>query len=429
MSGKFVRASSFRHAFGTAAKPDNQYLGIKVSCNGDGAYIAGNSKFIAYASVGGGGPVMVTPVDQVGRAKLTAPKLAVHKAKVLDFAFNPFNDNLLATASEDCYIKLSEIPDGGLTENLTTPLVSFEGHEKKVTQVKWHPTANNVLASASADHTVKVWDATSGQEKFSYDGCADTVHNITWNRDGSQIAAISKDKFIHIFDPRDSKVVTKLPTHEGSKKSSVFFMKYGLIGTVGFTRSSLRQIHIWDPSKPDKPIAVTDIDQSAGVFNTFYDYDTSVLFLAGKGDSSIKYYEITAEAPYIHFLSAYSDTSSQKGICWLPKLACNIGGCEIAKCYRLMRDSVVPVGFTVPRKNTLFQKDLFPDGYAGSPAQEGAAYFEGKNADPVITSMKPGQQVRAASGFAAKKSYDVLEAELAAATKKIAELEAALAAK
>ena len=167
-----------------------------------------------------------------------------------------------------------------------------------------------------------------------------------------------------------------------------------------------------------------DIDQSAGVFSSYYDWDTSVLFLSGKGDSSIKYYEVTNEAPYIHFLSAYSDTQSGKGICWLPKLACDVSKCEVAKCLRLMRDSIIPVGFTVPRKSELFQKDLFPDGYAGASSIEGKAWLDGGNEDPILTNMKPGSQVRAKVDFVAKKSYAELETELAAALKKIAELEA-----
>ena len=33
------------------------------------------------------------------------------------------NDYILATASEDCYIKIWSIPEGGLTENLTDTTV------------------------------------------------------------------------------------------------------------------------------------------------------------------------------------------------------------------------------------------------------------------------------------------------------------------
>jgi WD40 repeat protein len=428
MSGRFVRQSSFRHVFGTAEKQDKSYTSINVTFNGDGNYVAGNGKFVAFAGKGGGGPVHVLNAEKTGRVPLNAPKLNAHKAKVLDFAFNPFNDNLLATASEDCYIKLSVIPDGGLTQNVSEAAVTFSGHEKKVTNLRWHPTANNILTSVSFDRTVKLWDAETGSEVLSFDGFDDTVFNVDYNRNGSQIAVISKDKKIRLYDPRTTDAVTTITSHEGTKKSSVFYVsKHGYVGSVGFTRSSKRQIHLWDPRNiGSKPLSSTDIDQSAGIFSTYYDHDTSLLFLAGKGDSSIRYYEITSDAPYAYFLSSFSDTQSQKGVAFLPKTACDVGSCEIARSLRILRDSIVPIGFKVPRKSDLFQKDLFPDSYAGAPALEAKAWLDGGNEDPILTSMKPGEQVRAKVEFTAKKSYAELEAELKKANARIKELEAQL---
>ena len=175
MSGRFVRQSSFRHVFGTAEKPENQFLSLKASFNGDGSFIAGNGKYLAYAGQGGGGPVVIQTMNDVGRAKLNVPKLAVHKAKVLDFAFNPFIDEIIATGGEDCYIKISKIPDGGLTENLTKAEVTLEGHERKITSLKFHPTANNVLTSISYDKTVKIWDIETGAEQLSFNQFDDHV--------------------------------------------------------------------------------------------------------------------------------------------------------------------------------------------------------------------------------------------------------------
>lgn len=41
-----------------------------------------------------------------------------HKGLVLDIAWNPFDDNMIASCSEDCTVKLWHIPDGGLSGNL-----------------------------------------------------------------------------------------------------------------------------------------------------------------------------------------------------------------------------------------------------------------------------------------------------------------------
>lgn len=74
---------------------------------------------------------------------------------------------MVASGSEDQTVKVWSIPDGGLTSNITTPIVDLHGHGRKVTFLRFHPTASNVLASASADLSVKLWDIEKGQEMNS----------------------------------------------------------------------------------------------------------------------------------------------------------------------------------------------------------------------------------------------------------------------
>ena len=69
---------------------------------------------------------------QVGRFDINYPKVAGHRGLVLDIAWNPFNENEVASSSEDCTVKLWEIPDSGLTENLTTCKVDLVAHSRKV---------------------------------------------------------------------------------------------------------------------------------------------------------------------------------------------------------------------------------------------------------------------------------------------------------
>ena len=54
-------------------------------------------------------------------------------------------------------VKIWEVPDGGLTDKLVTPLQTLSGHSKPVTLLHYHPTANNVIASAAKDPSLKVW--------------------------------------------------------------------------------------------------------------------------------------------------------------------------------------------------------------------------------------------------------------------------------
>ena len=55
------------------------------------------------------------------------PKISGHRNPILDLAFNPFNENEIASASEDCMVKIWEIPDGGLTTGINECKVVSKG--------------------------------------------------------------------------------------------------------------------------------------------------------------------------------------------------------------------------------------------------------------------------------------------------------------
>lgn len=430
MSGRFVRASLYRHVHGDAPKPEKTYNDLRPVCNGEGNFICANDKYFAFAGTGGGGPVHIIPYTQTGRLKSDAPKLQVHKAAVLDFDFNPFMSNLIATGGEDLAIKVTAFPDGGLTENITEAAATLEGHQKKVTLVKFHPTASNVLGSVSADNTLKIWDAEAQNLALSYDAHTSSIHSFEWNASGQYIATTCQDKLVRIIDPRDPASVLSAAGMDGTKPSKVFWVDNERIGLVGFARNSTRQYSLYDIKKFDKPFVLNDIDQSAGVMAPHYDSDNGILYISGKGDASIKYFEIDTKEPYVHFLDEFRDNQSQKGVCFVPKRAVDVSKCEIARAMRLMKDSVVSISFVVPRKSELFQADLFPDTYAGVPSIESKEYFAGKNGTITKGSMKPGATTSSSTPkaeFKAKRSPAELEAELERAHARIHELEAQLA--
>merc|ERR1719198_1478805 len=89
------------------------------------------------------------------------PVIGGHKGSVLDFDFNPFHEHIIASCSDDTTIKVWGIPEEGLTETITEPLVDLHGHGRKVTLLRFNPTTNNVLGSISADLTMRVWDMRS----------------------------------------------------------------------------------------------------------------------------------------------------------------------------------------------------------------------------------------------------------------------------
>jgi len=205
------------------------------------------------------------------------------------------------------------------------------------------------------------------------------------------MATSCKDKYIRIFDPRKKGSVSKGLGLGGTKGQRVVWIN-GLnkVMTVGFQANNSRGYSLFDIKKMDKEVANADLDSAAGVFIPYYDQDTSMLYLAGKGDAAIKYWEIVNEEPYVHFLSEFRDNESTKGACFLPKTVVDTKICEVSICYRVMKDFISPISFQVPRKSEMFQADIFPDTNAGRPVLTADEYVAGGNKAPLKKSMKPG---------------------------------------
>lgn len=50
-----------------------------------------------------------------------------------------------------------------------------------------------------------------------------------------------------------------------------------------------------------------------------------------QGDSSIRYFEITDEAPFVHYLNTFSTKEPQRGMGYMPKRGLDVNKCEIAR--------------------------------------------------------------------------------------------------
>jgi len=140
-------------------------------------------------------------------------------------------------------------------------------------------------------------------------------------------------------------------------------------------------------------LSTLSIDTAAGIIMPFFDIDNNVLYLAGKGDGNIRYYEIADEAPHYYFLSEYKSSEPQRGLAFVPKRALDISNCEIARALKITPNKMQPISFKVPRKSDIFQDDLYPDSYAGVPVYSSSEWLAAVGQDPkppVLTSLAPG---------------------------------------
>jgi len=435
MAGRVVRASKFRHVFGQPFKKEDCYDDVKVTRSAwDSNYAAANPLFFAVLwEAGGGGAFAVYPWSAPkGRIDPKLPLVAGHKLPVLDIDFHPFNDNLIASVSEDCTAKIWNIPDGGLTATMTDAVQTLNGHKKKVGTAKFNPVADNLLATSSADLSVKVWDIQSGNAALSIDAQhGDLILSVDWNNNGSLLATTSKDKKVRVLDPRSNSVAAEADGHAGVKGSRLTWLgRHEKIFSCGFTKTSEREYCLWDPRDFSKPLLRSAMDSASGVLMPFYDNDTGVLFLGGKGDGNIKYFEVVDDAPYIHPLSEFKSSTPQRGLCIMPKRTVNVSECEIVRVLKVGTKTIEPISFLVPRKSDIFQDDLYPDCASGEAALSASEWLSGKNAEVKTASMQAGfvQKAKSEVKFekqeeAKPKSEKELLAEIEQLTKRVAYLE------
>lgn len=140
-----------------------------------------------------------------------------HAGPVVDFDFSPFNDYLLATASEDGTIKIWVIPEEGITKDVSECDAELRGHAKKLILSRFHPSSDYTMASCGADNTVRIWDITGHKCAITYDEVKSVATGLEWSHNGSLLGCITKDKTLNIFDPRKEGPAMTANSHEGAR--------------------------------------------------------------------------------------------------------------------------------------------------------------------------------------------------------------------
>ncbi|KAI3353098.1 hypothetical protein L3Q82_019666, partial [Scortum barcoo] len=427
------RSSKFRHVFGKAATKESCYDGVPITRSvQDNNFCAVNPRFLAVITeCAGGGAFFVLSVHHTGKVDPHQPRVSGHRGNVLDIKWNPFNDYCIASCSED-------------TTNLTVPWKELQGHSRRVGLIEWHPTANNILFSTAYDYQVMIWNLDCPEQVIknpvrTISHHTDVVLSMSFNTDGSLLSTTCKDRKVRLMEPRSGNLLqggvpgmshreeaqgrprtrwrdyvsqlawerlgvppeeleevsgeANCKAHKASKVLILGNLK--MLLTTGTSRWNDRQIALWDQDDLSVPLLQENLDGSSGVLFPFYDPDTHMLYLAGKGDGNIRYYEISSEKPYIHYLTEYRSHIPQKGLGVMPKRGLDVSSCEVFRFYKLVttKSLIEPLSMIVPRRSESYQEDIYPMTAGNRPALTAEEWLSGIDKGPVLMSLKPGSQV------------------------------------
>ncbi|XP_004746994.1 coronin-6 isoform X8 [Mustela lutreola] len=284
-----------------------------------------------------------------------------------DSSFCAVNPKFLAIIVEagggGAFIVLPLAKTGRVDKNY--PLVT--GHTAPVLDIDWCPHNDNVIASASDDTTVMVWQVPDytpvrniTEPIITLEGHSKRVGILSWHPTARNVLlSAGGDNVIIIWNVGTGEVLLSLDDMHPDVIHSVCWNSNGSLLATTCKDKTLRII---DPRK-GQVVA---------------------------GDSSIRYFEITDEPPFVHYLNTFSSKEPQRGMGFMPKRGLDVSKCEIARFYKLHERKCEPIIMTVPRKSDLFQDDLYPDTPGPEPALEADEWLSGQDAEPVLISLRDG---------------------------------------
>uniref|UniRef100_A0A8K9VBD8 Coronin n=1 Tax=Oncorhynchus mykiss TaxID=8022 RepID=A0A8K9VBD8_ONCMY len=365
-------SSKFRHLQGAVLHRDTHFTnlkGLNLTTPGECDGFCANRHRVAVPLATAGGQIAIFELSQAGKLADTGLPTIQNSVNVADFSWDPFNSHRLVVAGDDAKIRVWQVPEGGLTETLTEPETILQGHTEKIYSVKFHPLASGLLASSSYDQTVRLWNLESGDEVKALRGHQDQIFGMAWSPDGKLLATVCKDGKLRIYDPRKSAdPVQEGAGPEGHRGARVVWVcdgKYLMVS--GFDSRSERTLYLHSvESLSSGAIASAPTDVSPSTLIPFYDPDTSVVILTGKGDTRVYIFEIVPEAPYFLECASFNSSEPHKGLAFLPKTECVVQEVEVARGLRLSKTSIEPVAFRVPRVR-LF--DDFSDQVSEAPKE------------------------------------------------------------
>ncbi|NXD73449.1 COR2A protein, partial [Eolophus roseicapillus] len=368
------RTSKFRHVYGRPASKEKCYDCVPITHNvHDNQFCAVNPHFIAVVTeCACGGAFVVIPIHQESHKD---PSCAIQ-------------------------VKIWEIPKPLLTKTITSPKKELLGHVRRVGLIEWHPTANNILFSSGYDYKIMIWNLDTTKTVISnpvkiLSPHRDVVLSMSFNTDGSLLATACRDRKIRLIDPRAGTVLQEASYNAHKANKVLFLGNMKKLISTGISRWNNRQIALWDQDDLSVPLLEEDLDGSSGILFPFYDSDTHMLYVVGKGDGNIRYYEISPEKPYLYYLMEYRSHLPQKGMGMMPKRGLEVSACEIFRFYKLIptKSLIEPISMIVPRRSESYQEDIYPLTTAAQPALTAQEWLNGVNKGPLLVSLRPGSGV------------------------------------
>ncbi|KAJ1908846.1 hypothetical protein IWQ60_011497 [Tieghemiomyces parasiticus] len=386
MSKRFQNLNKFRNAVLTPAKRETWFQELQLSTttgsdSSDGL-AATRRGYVFKTGEGPGNRLEVVGLDRPGRGRDHCRPLGGQSGVITDWSASWFDDPapLIASANDTGLVQawqgVAEEGAGGAA----TPTASLQAHQRRIESIFFHPTCREIVTTI-ADKEVKVWDVNrlaDGAEAAglgSYPDATDKVSSGCWSANGDLLLTTVKGGTIRLIDPRapTTSEANRSTTagHAGLKPTRIIWLDdTDRFLTTGVSKMRERQIAIWDPRQLAAPLVNRNLDTSTGVLIPQYDADTATLYVAGRGDTTLRWFHVDPSAANpLHEVGQGLVPVQVSGLTLVPKASLDVMGCEIARVGLVGKPltgaptpALVPVAFHIPRRSHLdFHSELYPN--------------------------------------------------------------------
>ena len=259
----------------------------------------------------------------------------------------------------------------GFSKDRSEPLElvhTFPG-SSPVTSLVLHPTTPDVLLASTVSVPLTIYDLSSSPTSPNLTlNCSEPkgLWTAGWSADGRRVAAIGRSGQGYIYDPRSSvepSTTQALPL-QPLKPCRIAWAGDNVLVT---STSKMRNREYSLFSGTDlKTIFTQTLDTSPGLLVPLVDEERKIIYLTGKGDSTLRQVELSGPHGYqetLHSLPAPLPTGSVALAhpTTLPVMQAQIATVLVPTTDK-DGDAMVPFGIRVPRRFLIdYHDDLFPD--------------------------------------------------------------------
>ncbi|CAD6886095.1 unnamed protein product [Tilletia laevis] len=222
-----------------------------------------------------------------------------------------------------------------------------------------------------------------------------SLYAASWSVDGITIGTTSSDQRLSLWDPRASVSQPSASAdsiHGAKLRPTKLAFTQNHILTSGFDLGRQREWAVWDPRALSRPVHRASIPSSStAVLAPIVDVDRSLIYLHGKGDTSMHVVDLSL-APYTAKATPLPYPASAIALAPLLRPSESAMKGEIGRIFLTTpaNDAVIPVSVTIPRRQYLdFHEDLYPHTFAPFPAHTADSWLEGNNLERVRISQDP----------------------------------------